>query len=133
MYFSLIVALAKDLTHQEFYEYFPRIFPLIINLLYCKDYNQIEWAFQCLAYLFKIQWKQLVQDIDSVLELLLPLLDNTQPLYIVNFSAQSFAFVARKIKNRKQFIHLILKALRKHPEVSDQTDYLLKFSTWINM
>ncbi|KAI5700611.1 hypothetical protein M8J75_001199, partial [Diaphorina citri] len=113
---EFVVALAKDLTHQEFYEYFPRIFPLIINLLYCKNYDQIEWAFQCLAYLFKILWKQLVQDIDNVLGLLLPLLNSNQPLYIINFSAQSFAYVARKIKNREHFIILILKALKKQPE-----------------
>uniref|UniRef100_A0A8D8Y000 Small subunit processome component 20 homolog n=1 Tax=Cacopsylla melanoneura TaxID=428564 RepID=A0A8D8Y000_9HEMI len=122
---ELIVALAKDLTHQEFFEFFPQIFPLVISLLYCKDYDQIEWAFQCLAYLFKILWKQLVQDIDNVLGLLLPLLHNTQPLYIVNFSAQSFAYVARKIKNRKQFIHLILKALKKSPEGEDGCGTLL--------
>jgi U3 small nucleolar RNA-associated protein 20 len=48
---------------------------------------------------------------------LLPLLEDSKPDYVNNFAAESFAFVARKVKDKRAFLLLVLKTLKKHPEV----------------
>lgn len=105
-----MVALAKDLQ-KDFYEYFPEFLNAIIGLLQTKDPEQIEYAFVALAYLFKFLWRYLVKNVKTVLDLLLPLLNDTQPVYINNFAAESFAFVVRKVKDKEAFVKLLLKIL----------------------
>ncbi|KAL2713487.1 small subunit processome component 20 [Vespula squamosa] len=107
---ELVVALAKDLQ-KDFYEYFPEFLSAIIGLLQTKDPEQIEHAFVALAYLFKFLWRYLVKNVKTVLDLLLPLLNDTQPVYINNFAAESFAFVVRKVKDKEAFVKLLLKIL----------------------
>ncbi|KAG6800475.1 small subunit processome component 20 [Apis mellifera caucasica] len=89
---ELVVAVSKDLQ-KDFYEYFPRCLIVIIDLLRTKDTEQIEYTFTSLAYLFKFLWRYLIQNIKTVFDLLLPLLADTQPTYVNNFAAESFAFV----------------------------------------
>ncbi|KOC63433.1 Small subunit processome component 20 like protein [Habropoda laboriosa] len=91
---ELVVAVSKDLQ-KDFYEYFPKFLTIIVDLLQTKDTEQIEYTFTSLAYLFKFLWRYLVKNVKTVLDLLLPLLADTQPAYINSFAAESFAFVAR--------------------------------------
>ncbi|KAJ9576725.1 hypothetical protein L9F63_025376 [Diploptera punctata] len=112
---DLVIALARDLG-QEFYPYYPEFVQNLTGLLNVKDSEQLEWSFTCLAYLFKFLWRYLVKDVGIVFTGLLPLLDDSKPDYINNFAAESFAFVARKVKDKKAFLILILKTLKKHPE-----------------
>ena len=112
-----MIALAQDLG-QEFYPYYAQFMQTLIKLLNVKDNDQLEWTFTCLAYLFKFLWRYLVKNVEIVFTDLLPLLDDAKPEYINNFAAESFAFVARKVKDKKAFLLLVLKTLRKHPEVS---------------
>lgn len=116
-YFRLTVAVSKDLQ-KEFYEYYPKFLDVLFALLNTKDTDQLEWTFTCLAYLFKFLWRILVKDINAVFTALLPLLSDDKPEYINNFAAESFAFVARKIKDRKSFLTLILKAVKNNQDVS---------------
>lgn len=106
----MVVAVARDLQ-KEFYDYFPEFLSEIICLLQTKDAEQIEYTFTTLAYLFKFLWKYLTRNIRTVIPLLLPLLTDTQPVYINRFATESFAFVGRKIKDKDSFLKLVLRIL----------------------
>jgi len=106
----LVVAVARDLQ-KEFYDYFPEFLSEMICLLQTKDVEQIEYTFTTLAYLFKFLWRYLTRNIKTVVPLLLPLLADTQPVYINRFAAESFAFVVRKIKDKDSFLKLVLHIL----------------------
>ncbi|CAH0545672.1 unnamed protein product [Brassicogethes aeneus] len=108
---DIVVAVAKDLQ-KDFYQYYPEFLEVLIELLQTKDTEQLEWTFTTLAYLFKILWRSLVKDINSVFVALVPLLSDSQPEYINNFAAESFAFVARKVKDKKAFLKLLLKVVK---------------------
>lgn len=116
-FYRLIVELARDLRN-EFYPYFFDALGTCIYLLNTQDAEQIEVTFVCLAYLFKYLFQYIVKHIDEVLKHLLPLLSNSQPRYITDFAAQSFAYVARKVKDRTMFMKQVLNILRDNPEVS---------------
>lgn len=111
----MVVAVARDLQ-KEFYDYFPEFLSEIICLLQTKDAEQIEYTFTILAYLFKFLWRYLTRNIRTVVPLLLPLLADTQPVYINRFAAESFAFVVRKIKDKDSFLKLILHILEDRKE-----------------
>jgi len=83
-------------------------------LLQTKDAEQIEYTFTTLAYLFKYLWRCLIRNVRTVLISLLPLLGDTQPIYINRFAAESFAFVVRKIKDKDSFLKLVLKILKEN-------------------
>lgn len=87
-------------------------------MLNTKDAEQLEFTFTCLAYLFKCLWRHLVKDINVVFTALLPLLSDTKPEYINNFAAESFAFVARKVKDKRGFLNLLLKTVKTRKDVS---------------
>ncbi|KAJ8922427.1 hypothetical protein NQ315_004373 [Exocentrus adspersus] len=108
---EIVVAVAKDLQ-KEFYQYYPQLLEVLIELLNTKDAEQLEWTFTCLAYLFKFLWRSLVKDINKVFNTLLPLLSDNKPEYINSFAAESFAFVARKVRDKKSFLSLLLKAVK---------------------
>lgn len=112
---ELVVALAQDLR-QEIYPFYQEILQKLIPLLSSKDADQLEWTFNCLAYLFKFLWRYLVKDVDTVFNSLIPLLANSKPPYINNFAAESFAFIARKVKDKAGFLALILKTLQEKQE-----------------
>ncbi|XP_031840626.2 small subunit processome component 20 homolog [Nomia melanderi] len=111
---ELVVAVSKDLQ-KDFYEYFPEFLSVITDLLHTKDTEQLEYTFTTLAYLFKFLWRYLVKHIDTILDLLLPLLADTQPAYVNNFAAESFAFVVRKVKDKDSFLKTVINILNKNP------------------
>lgn len=119
IYFNsrFVVALAKDLR-KEFYPYYPQFLNTLIELLNSKDVEQLDWTFTCLAYLFKFLWRPLINDIVNVLKILLPLLSDSKPEYVNNFAAESFAFVVRKIRDKKAFLKLLLSAVKRNDNVS---------------
>ncbi|XP_017786283.1 PREDICTED: small subunit processome component 20 homolog [Nicrophorus vespilloides] len=113
---EIVSAVAQDL-HNDFYEYYIDILDTLVGLLKTKESDLIEWTFQCLAKVFKILWRTLVKDIGRVLTTLLPLLSSNYPDYITDFAAESFAFVARKVKDRNTFLKLILKSIKHEKQV----------------
>ena len=58
------------------------------------------------------------KDIAIVLKRIIPLLSESQPQYINNFAAESFAFVARDIRDKKKFVSLVLNYLQQNDDVS---------------
>lgn len=111
------MSLAKDLR-EDFYPHFPKFLDILIKLLDTKDSERLEWTLLCLAFLFKVLKPYLKKDIAVVLKRIIPLLSESKPQYINNFAAESFAFVARDIRDKKKFIHLILNYLQTHDDVS---------------
>lgn len=120
---ELVVALSKDLQ-KEFYAYYLKFLNQLIELLNTKDTDVLEWTFVCLAYLFKNLWRYLIKDINVVFVSLLPLLSSKRPEYVNNFAAESFAFVARKVKDRHAFLSLILSTVKDERDVSIMIVYL---------
>lgn len=112
---DVVVALAKDLR-QDFYPYYPDFLSKIVSYLNCKEAEVLEWSFHCLAYLFKFLWRCMVRNIGPVLSSLLPLLSSKRQKYIHYFAADSFAFLARKVKDQTAFLKLILSHLEEQPE-----------------
>lgn len=111
------MSLAKDLRI-DFYPYFPKFLDILIDLLKTKDAERLEWTLVCLAFLFKTLKPYLKKDIGVVLTRIIPLLSEAHPQYINNFAAESFAFVARDIRDKKKFVELILKYLQTNDNVS---------------
>ncbi|XP_011256579.2 small subunit processome component 20 homolog [Camponotus floridanus] len=115
---ELVVAVAKDLQGDFYERYFLAFFSEIIHLLQTKNAEQIEHAFNTMAYLFRHLWRFIVRDIKSVIPLLLPLLSETQPDYINKLAAESFAFVVRKITDKDEFFKNILDVLKDTDDIS---------------
>lgn len=113
----ILVSLAKDLR-EDFYPHFPRFLDILIKLLKTKDAERLEWTLVCLAFLFKTLKPYLKKDIAAVLKRIIPLLSESQPQYVNNFAAESFAFVARDIRDKKKFIELVLSYLQDNNDVS---------------
>ncbi|XP_063380914.1 small subunit processome component 20 homolog isoform X2 [Cydia fagiglandana] len=121
---EILVSLAKDLR-DDFYPYFPRFLDILIRLLKTKDAERLEWTLVCLAFLFKILKPYLKKDIAVVLKRIIPLLSESQPQYINNFAAESFAFVARDIRDKKKFIELVLNYLQTNDDAISGCGHLI--------
>ncbi|XP_050316163.1 small subunit processome component 20 homolog [Anthonomus grandis grandis] len=112
---EIVIAVAQDLQ-KEFYPFYQQFLETIIGLLNTKNTEQLEWTFTCLAYLLKILWRPIIKNINEVFNSLLPLLSDSKPEYINSFAAESFAFIARKVKDKQAFLGLLLKAVNKHKD-----------------
>lgn len=95
------------------------MFDVLISLLNTNNAEQLEWTFTCLAYMFKFLWKPLVRNIKNVFILLLPLLSDSRPNYIHEFAAESFAFIARKIRDKRKFVQHMVKIVKEQKDVGD--------------
>lgn len=116
-YFRLVVVLAKDLQ-EDFYVYFPKFLDCLVILLNTRDPEQLEWTLICIAFLFKALKSYLKRDITVVFKSILPLLSSPTKWYIRNFAAESFAFIARDVKDKKKFIEKLVKIVHSNDEVS---------------
>ncbi|XP_028163642.1 small subunit processome component 20 homolog [Ostrinia furnacalis] len=121
---EILVSLAKDLRN-DFYPQFPRFLDILIKLLNTKDADRLEWTLVCLAFLFKILKPNLKKDIAVVLKRIIPLLSEEHPQYINNFAAESFAFVARDIRDKKKFLELLLNYLKTNDDAITGCGHLL--------
>lgn len=99
-----------------------------MRLLDSRDPEQIECVFNCLAHMFKYLWAPIVKNINSVLPDLLPLLSCSKPRYINEFAAESFAFVARKVKDKPSFVRLSLKNVKKNQDVRNFVCFCIVFA-----
>ncbi|CAH0579423.1 unnamed protein product [Chrysodeixis includens] len=121
---EILVSVAKDLR-EDFYPHFSKFLDILIKLLNTKDAERLEWTLVCLAFLFKVLKPYLKKDIAGVLKRIIPLLSETQPQYINNFAAESFAFVARDIRDKKKFVGLILNYLQSNDDAITGCGHLL--------
>lgn len=107
-----MVAAARDLR-EEFYPYFESFLARLIRLLGTKDADLLEWTLVCLAHLFKILKPFLKKNLAIVLKSVFPLLDDRNPEHITNFAAECFSFVARDVKDKNEFLALLLSTLHR--------------------
>ncbi|CAK1596413.1 unnamed protein product [Parnassius mnemosyne] len=121
---EILVSVAKDLRN-DFYPHFPKFLDILIKLLNTKDPERLEWTLICLAFLFKILKPYLKKDVETVLKRIVPLLSESHPQYINNFAAESFAFVARDIKDKSKFIQHILNYLLTNDHAIVGTGHLI--------
>ncbi|XP_075973802.1 small subunit processome component 20 homolog [Anticarsia gemmatalis] len=121
---EILVSVAKDLR-EDFYPHFPKFLDILIKLLNTKDAERLEWTLICLAFLFKVLKPYLKKDIAVVLKRIIPLLSETQPQYINNFAAESFAFVARDIRDKKKFVGLVLNYLQTNDDATTGCGHLI--------
>ncbi|XP_030763250.1 small subunit processome component 20 homolog [Sitophilus oryzae] len=112
---EILVALVQDLQ-KEFYPYYSQFLDILIELLNTKDTEVLESIFTCLAYMFKYLWRHFIKHINNVFNSLLPLLSDDKPDYINSFAAESFAFVARKVKDKEAFLELLLNSVKKQSD-----------------
>ncbi|KAG0334906.1 U3 snoRNP protein, partial [Podila humilis] len=115
---DLTTQLSKDLD-AELYPDVERLMKAILPLVQFRDVKVIEWAFNCIASLFKKYSEQLRTDLCPTFKLLAPLLgeDNSQKPYIRNFAAESFSYLIRKAPtdHLRVILDYILSLLRETP------------------
>ncbi|KAG0375311.1 U3 snoRNP protein [Mortierella sp. AD032] len=115
---DLTTQLSKDLD-DELFPYFDQLLKAILPLVDFRDVKVIEWAFNCIASLFKKYSEQLRTNLCPTFKLLAPMLgeDNSQKPYIRNFAAESFSFLIRKapVDHLKVILAYILSLLRETP------------------
>ncbi|KAG0093776.1 U3 snoRNP protein [Podila epicladia] len=115
---DLTTQLSKDLD-QELFPDVERLLKAILPLVQFRDVKVIEWAFNCIASLFKKYSEQLRTDLCPTFKLLAPLLgeDNIQKPYIRNFAAESFSYLIRKAPadHLRVILTYILSLLRETP------------------
>ncbi|CAG9786026.1 unnamed protein product [Diatraea saccharalis] len=121
---EILVSLAKDLR-DDFYPQFPKFLDILIKLLNTKDADRLEWTLICLAFLFKILKPCMKKDIAVVLKRIIPLLSEAHPQYINNFAAESFAFVARDIRDKKKFLDHVLTYLKTNDDAISGCGHLM--------
>ncbi|CAH3906554.1 unnamed protein product [Pieris brassicae] len=121
---EILVSVAKDLRN-DFYPHFPKFLDILIKLLNTKDAEKLEWTLICLAFLFKILKPYLKKDTGAVVSRIVPLLSENKPQYINNFAAESFAFVARDIRDKNKFIETLLKYLKNNEDAVAGCGHLL--------
>ncbi|KAG0304218.1 U3 snoRNP protein [Dissophora globulifera] len=115
---DLTTQLAKDLD-QELFPYFDSLLAAILPLVEFRDVSVIEWAFNCIASLFKKYSEQLRKDLRPTFKRLAPFLgeDNSQKPYLRNFAAESFSFLIRKapLDHLREILTYILSQLQESP------------------
>ena len=95
---DLLSALARDLL-TEFYPFFRKTLEIVVGLIDLRNANRLEKCFNCIGYLFKFLRKLIVKDIHSLFfEYYYTILSHHKE-YIRQFSAESFAFLLRNMKN----------------------------------
>lgn len=105
--------MAKDLR-EEFYPYFSQFFEKLVVLLNSNDSDQTEWTLICLAFLFKTLKSFLRKDIQNVIIQITPLLDDSKhPEHVLNFAVECFSFIARDVRDKDNFLLMLLKIVNK--------------------
>lgn len=105
--------MAKDLR-EEFYPYFSQFFEKLVVLLNSNDSDKTEWTLICLAFLFKTLKSFLRKDIQNVIIQITPLLDDSKhPEHVLNFAVECFSFIARDVRDKDNFLLMLLKIVNK--------------------
>jgi U3 small nucleolar RNA-associated protein 20 len=116
---SLMAHLAHDLG-ERFEKHFEQAVKTVAHLAATHpDVDVIEWAFGCLAWLFKYLSRLLVPDLRPVFALMSPLLGRErQKSFVSRFAAESLSFLVRKAGAAYHRDKTPLKLIIKH--ISDQ-------------
>jgi U3 small nucleolar RNA-associated protein 20 len=116
---SLMAHLAHDLG-EKFEKHFEKAVKTVSHLAATHaDVEVIEWAFGCLAWLFKYLSRLLVPNLRPVFDLMSPLLGKErQKAFVSRFAAESLSFLVRKAGAGYHRDKMPLRSIIKH--ISDQ-------------
>ncbi|CAA9956981.1 DRIM multi-domain protein [Pyrenophora teres f. maculata] len=116
---SLMAHLAHDLG-ERFEKHFEKAVKTVSHLAATHaDVEVIEWAFGCLAWLFKYLSRLLVPNLRPVFDLMSPLLGKErQKAFVSRFAAESLSFLVRKAGAGYHRDKAPLRSIIKH--ISDQ-------------
>ncbi|KAI4931505.1 hypothetical protein J4E85_004098 [Alternaria conjuncta] len=116
---SLTAHLAHDMG-ERFEKYFEKAVTTVSHLAATHaDVEVIEWAFGCLAWLFKYLSRLLVPNLRPVFDLMSPLLGKErQKAFVSRFAAESLSFLVRKAGAGYHRDKMPLRTIIKH--ISDQ-------------
>ncbi|CAN9454176.1 unnamed protein product [Alternaria alternata] len=116
---SLMAHLAHDLG-ERFEKHFEKAVKTVSHLAATHaDVEVIEWAFGCLAWLFKYLSRLLVPNLRPVFDLMSPLLGKErQKAFVSRFAAESLSFLVRKAGAGYHRDKMPLRIIIKH--ISDQ-------------
>jgi U3 small nucleolar RNA-associated protein 20 len=116
---SLTAHLAHDLG-ERFEKHFEKAVKTVSHLAATHaDVEVIEWAFGCLAWLFKYLSRLLVPNLRPVFDLMSPLLGKErQKAFVSRFAAESLSFLVRKAGAGYHRDKMPLRTIVKH--ISDQ-------------
>jgi len=116
---SLMAHLAHDLG-ERFEKHFEKAVKTVSHLAATHaDVEVIEWAFGCLAWLFKYLSRLLVPNLQPVFDLMSPLLGRErQKAFVSRFAAESLSFLVRKAGAGYHREKTPLRSIIKH--ISDQ-------------
>ena len=112
----MMTALACDLQ-SDFYPYFEKLLPVLVDLTAVKDVEIIERAFTCIAHLFKELKSMVMPHMKKIFKTFSPCLRNKK-VYVVVVAAQVMAYLA-KHSSFKHFIEIANKTAMKE----DGLDY----------
>ncbi|KAL5424359.1 hypothetical protein PMIN06_005408 [Paraphaeosphaeria minitans] len=115
---KLLANFAHDLG-VRFEKHFERAVRTVAHLAATHaDVEVIEWAFTCLAWLFKYLSRLLVPDLRPVFDLMVPLLGKArQKLFVMRFAAESLSFLVRKAGAAYHRDQSPLRTIMKHVSV----------------
>ncbi|KAL7629657.1 U3 snoRNP protein [Parahypoxylon ruwenzoriense] len=117
---DLLTALAHDLG-TRFEKHYSTALSLVTGIASRpQDAAVIEWAFGCLAFLFKYLSKLLVPDIRPTFDALAPLLGKARvPPHIARFAAEALSFLVKKAAapaHREKALPLLIEHAREDLE-----------------
>ncbi|KAG9291746.1 hypothetical protein G9A89_012031 [Geosiphon pyriformis] len=124
---DLTTKLARDLG-EEFFPYFELIFQAILPLTKSRDASVLEvkkifqryceWTFNCIAYLFKYLYKNIIENLDTTYKLIAPLLGKDYIPSVRKFAAQAFGYLLRRVgESPLTIIDCIIESLKANPEL----------------
>ncbi|CAK9291875.1 unnamed protein product [Gordionus sp. m RMFG-2023] len=129
---DLLIQLARDLQ-TDFYPYFYIFFDVMVKLLKSQlHYNagicvdHLKFLFSTLSYLIKYLWRYLVKDIIELYNYYILLFDKDQNVNITRFAAESFTYLARKVKFPRELInHMHNKAFENEKNLHQGTAMII--------
>ncbi|KAK9388906.1 hypothetical protein V1515DRAFT_620144 [Lipomyces mesembrius] len=95
---DLLAQFAHDIG-PEFAEFLPNAIGTLISVSFHEDIEVVEWAFNCMAYLFKYLFRYLVDKLAETFDLISPLFSQHERRpHLSRFAAESFSFFLRNSK-----------------------------------
>ncbi|KAG4303589.1 hypothetical protein PCK1_000107 [Pneumocystis canis] len=103
-FLSLLVSFSRDLK-EEFNPFIIETFKLLESLLDYEHINVIEWTFNTIAYLFKYLSEVVLNNFEKIFQILSKLLGKTTTkLYIIRYTAETVAFLFKRINNMQKIM-----------------------------
>ena len=114
-FLKLLSPLARDLRG-EIYPYFQRLLIALVNVFEPSSEGVIRSFFDAICFLFKFLQKQLVEDIDNVLNAYVECFFNHKLDFARRLGAESLAFLLRQAPGKKRIHMHLLNSTRSFLE-----------------